>query len=394
MKRIFIIALSIAVAAVAGFGIYYVMSPVNTQRLEYITQENSINTNGFIIRDEWVMYTRSAGTVYHSAAEGERVAKDSVIGELFYGDVSEDSIKELAVVDNKIKNARADTEIDALTQLDGTGVENNIYERENMIIAAAEDNDILSVSKYKNDINSLRQNGALPDSNAVGELEAQREQIIAGIGVAKEDITANISGVFTTYEDGYESMLTPSDIENYDTAYFESLSQSPQVRKIDDKAEAGGAICKIVNNHVWYVMMDVSADIISERGEGDSVKMRFNNMAGTVVDGTIYHISEEENGRNVVTVKCSTYVENAFSYRLADVDLIFESYNGYKVPVHAIHTDEDGKQKVIGVSNGRQYDCYCNLLFTNTDSGYTIVQSTDDAANKLSQMERIVVGER
>ena len=228
----------------------------------------------------------------------------------------------------------------------------------------------------------------------LSDLEAQREQIIANIGVAKEDITANISGVFTTYEDGYETLLTPADIENYDVAYFESLSQSPKAEKIGGKAEAGGAICKIVNNHVWYVIMDVSKDTLSEREEGDDVKMRFNNMADTVVDGTIYHISEEQNGRNVVTVKCSTYVENALSYRLADVDLIFESYDGYKVPVHAIHTDADGKQKVIGVSNGRQYDCYCDLLFTNTDSGYTIVQSTDDAANKLSQMERIVVGER
>ena len=83
MKKFFIIVLCIAVAAIAGYGIKYVMTPVNSQKIEYITQENSINTNGFIVRDEWVMYSRSAGTVYHSVSEGERVAKDSVIGSLF-----------------------------------------------------------------------------------------------------------------------------------------------------------------------------------------------------------------------------------------------------------------------------------------------------------------------
>ncbi len=46
------------------------------------------------------------GTAYHSVAEGERVSKDSTIGSLFYGDVSDDSIKELTVVDNKIKKTK------------------------------------------------------------------------------------------------------------------------------------------------------------------------------------------------------------------------------------------------------------------------------------------------
>lgn len=394
MKKFFIIVLCIAVAAMAGYGMKYAMTPVNTQKLEYITQENAINTNGFIIRDEWVMYSRSAGTVYHSVSEGERVAKDSIIGSLFYGDVPEDSIKELAVVDNKIKNAETDEREQSVSALDATTVENNIYQRENDIIDAAADNDILSISKYKRDINSLRQNNEISADDSAAEFKNQKEQILNSIGVSKDDIAAQISGVFTTYVDGYETQLVPADIEKYDVSYFESLSQSPQIRKISTKVDAGGEVCKIVNNHMWYVMMDVPADVMNEREEGDSVKLRFNNMADAVVKGTINSISDEQNGRMAVTVKCSTYLENAFSYRLVDVDLIFESYDGYKIPVHAIRTEEDGKQKVIGINGNRQYDCYCDVLFTNTDGGYAIVDSADNAENKLSQMDRILVGER
>lgn len=394
MKKFFIIVLCIAVAAMAGYGMKYAMTPVNTQKLEYITQENAINTNGFIIRDEWVMYSRSAGTVYHSVSEGERVAKDSIIGSLFYGDVPEDSIKELAVVDNKIKNAETDEREQSVSALDATTVENNIYQRENDIIDAAEDNDILSISKYKRDINSLRQNNEISADDSAAEFKNQKEQILNSIGFSKDDIAAQISGVFTTYVDGYETQLVPADIEKYDVSYFESLSQSPQIRKISTKVAAGGEVCKIVNNHMWYVMMDVPADVMNEREEGDSVKLRFNNMADAVVKGTINSISDEQNGRMAVTVKCSTYLENAFSYRLVDVDLIFESYDGYKIPVHAIRTEEDGKQKVIGINGNKQYDCYCDVLFTNTDGGYAIVDSADNAENKLSQMDRILVGER
>ena len=170
-------------------------------------------------------------------------------------------------------------------------MENNIYERENDIIDAAQDNDILSIAKYKKDINSLRQSNQLAADNTEQELENQREQILNSIGVNKEDIYAQISGVFTTYVDGYETELVPNDIENYDVSYFESLSQSPKIQKIDNKINAGGAVCKIVNNHVWYVMMDIPSDTIEGREVGDNVKLRFNNMADAVVKGSINSVS-------------------------------------------------------------------------------------------------------
>lgn len=393
MKKFFIIVLGITIAAMVGYGINYAFSPVKTQKLEYITQENAINTNGFIVRDEWVMYTRSAGTVYHSVSEGSRVSKDSNIGSLFYGDVSEDSIKELKVVDNKIKKAESDESVHSLSDLDATNVESSIYRRENDIIDAAQDNDILSIARYKRDINSLRANNGL-SAGMLAELDAQKTQILETIGVLKEDIYAQISGVFTSYVDGYETSLVPSQAENYDVPYFESLSQSPKVRKISSRVDAGGEVCKIVNNHVWYVMMSIPSDMLEGRNTGDSVKLRFNNMADAVVKGSINSISEEYGGRRVVTVKCPEYLESAFSYRLVDVDLIFESYSGYKIPVHAVRTEDSGKQKVIGINGNRQYDCYCDVLFTDTDGGYAIVDTAEGAENKLSQMSRIVVGER
>lgn len=394
MKRFFVIVLCIAVAAIAGYGIKYALTPVNMQEIEYTTHENSIAAEGYVIREEWVMTTRNAGTFYHSVQDGERVAKDGKIGELFYGDVPEERLQELAVADSRIKNAASNSMNQSGITLDQVNVESNIFSRESDIISAAADNDILSISKYKKDINSLRKNNTLASENTVAELEERREQILREIGVSKEEITAHISGALSTYTDGYESSLALSDMANYSVAYYDSLPKDAKTEKLGDKVDVGDVVCKVINNHRFYIMTAVPTESLEDRSEGEEVKIRFKNMANVIKNGVINSISEDQGGRTLLILQCTDYIENALSYRLADVDVIFESYAGYKIPVSAIRTEEGGRQKVIGVKAGVERDCYFDLVYTDTDGGYAIVRPAESSTYKLSDMDRIVVGER
>lgn len=391
MKKFFVAVLCIAVAAIAGYGIKYALTPVNTQKIEYTTHETAVETKGYIVLDEWLMISRSAGTFYHSAQEGGRVAKDSVIGELFYGEVSDDSLRELAAVDERLKHAPDGS---VTEELDSSDIENSIYRRENDIIEATGDNDILAISKYKQDINSLRKDNRLSSEGESEELSAERESILGSIGLSKEQITAQMSGVLTLYTDGYEDLLRLSDMGNYTVDYLDTLPDETATEKISSVVDVGDPVCRVVNNHMFYVMMAVPTDETENCEVGGSVTLRFKNMAGETREGIIQSVSEDQGGRRLIVVQCPDYLENAFSYRVADVDLIFASYTGYKVPVQAIRTDEDGKQKVIGVHNNVERDCYFDLVYTYTDGGYAIVRSSEDSEYKLSDMDRIVVGER
>ena len=391
MKKFFVAVLCIAVAAIAGYGIKYALTPVNTQKIEYITHEDTVNTKGYIVLDEWLMLSRSAGTFYHSAQEGGRVAKDSVIGELFYGDVSEDQLRELTAVDERLKHA---SDGSVTEELDSSDTENSIYRRENDIIEASGDNDITAISKYKQDINSLRKDNRLSSEGEKEELSAERESILGSIGLSKEQITAQMSGVLTLYTDGFEELLRLSDMENYTVEYLDTLPTETTTQKISSSVDVGDPVCRVVNNHMFYVMMAVPTDKIEGCEVGGSVTLRFNNMAGETREGTIRSVSGDTDGRTLMVVVCPDYLENAFSYRIADVDLIFASYSGYKIPVQAIRTEEDGRQKVIGIKNNVERDCYFDLVYTYTDGGYAIVRSSEDSRYKIEDMDRIVVGER
>ncbi|MBR0028194.1 MAG: hypothetical protein IJP58_06075 [Clostridia bacterium] len=80
MKKFFVTVLCIAVAAIAGYGIKYALTPVNTQEIEYTTHENSVSGEGYVIREEWLMTARNEGTFYHAINDGDRIKKDGKIG--------------------------------------------------------------------------------------------------------------------------------------------------------------------------------------------------------------------------------------------------------------------------------------------------------------------------
>jgi putative membrane fusion protein len=392
MKKFFVTVFIIAVAAMAGYGIKYVMTPVDTVDAVVTDEEKSISAKGVIVREEHVFYASIDGTVYNNVTEGTRVAKDSLIGTVYGGDIDSDVLKELHNLDKKIEK---ETEQGESYASDYISVENEIATRTTKILTAARENDIASIVEYKDDINSLRRGEDITRVDRLSELKNQKGELEKSIGANKSEIYTDISGVFTTYLDGLETQLNPDSVEGYTAEYIQNLAVKKHEDKSNTSVNAGDAVCKIVNNHVWYVLLPVSSDKLSKIEENTSVSVRFKNMANEKINGVISYIGDsDENGMSVVMVKCPVYFENAFSYREADVDLIFEDYTGYKVPIQAIYTDENGNYSVIGEIGKTQYKCACDILYTDTENSFVIIDSTSDAENKLSRMDRIVVGER
>ena len=151
-----------------------------------------------------------------------------------------------------------------------------------------------------------------------------------------------------------------------------------------------------MNNHVWYVL-GISDETNKELcAEGKSVYVRFPGITSIEVKGSVTYTSEpDDNGEYIFLIKIPSYLETAFSYRQARVELIFEKYEGYKIPLDAIHTKKGLNEYYVNAMKGsEQHECDCDILFTDNENEYAIIQSTETAKNRLSSMERLVVGER
>ena len=396
MKKIFIIIICAIAAVIFGYGVHRAVAPVSSQELERATHEHSVPASGYIVRDEIAYYADRAGRLYNNVAVGARVAKDSLIYTIYDTSVDASVISELNTLDRRIGEIKAAKDA-AGYNTDSISVESEIASRTAQIIGAARENDVRSIAQYKKDINNLRQTGSVMSTeDEIQELENSKMSIESQIDGSRSERYAENSGVFTTYYDGFEDYLNAGLMKEYTVEYIESLGGAKPQESSYDTVEEGDFVCGVINNHTWSVLLIVEESRINGYKAGNTVTVRFNNIAGEEREGKIAYISSEEqnkDGRCFVLIECSDYFEGAYSYRSVDADIIFERYSGYRVPAQAVRSDGQ-KQIVIGIADNQQYPCEIEVLYSNPDEGYVIVDSVEGADNTLSSMSRILVGER
>ena len=396
MKKAFTIIICVMAAVVFAYGVHRAVAPVSSQELTRASHEHSTSARGYIVRDETAYYADRDGRLYTNVTVGSRVARDSLIYTIY--DISVDSsvISELNTLDRRIAEIKA-TEAAAGYNNSSISVESEIASRTAQIIGAARENDVISIAQYKKDIKSLRQNGSVVSTEEeLWGLEDRKMSLESQLGGSRSGRYAENSGVFTTYYDGLEDVLSADRIEEYTVEYIESLGNAKPQESRYDTVEAGDFVCSVVNNHTWGVLLVVDESRLNGYSAGDTVTVRFNNIAGEERKGKIIYISSEEqnkDGRCFVLIECSDYFEGAYSYRSVDADIVFERYSGYSVPAQAVRSDGQ-KQIVIGIADNQQYPCEIEVLYSNADEGYVIVDSVEGADHVLSSMNRILVGER
>ena len=397
MKKFFTIVMSLAVLVIAVYGIAYLVLPMNSIVLEEYVHEVGITCNdAYIVRDESVYYSTAAGTVYNTTQEGERVSNGAVISNTFAGNVDSSYFQRLRTIDSKINRLKKQNAGSGLYTVDDVSVENEISNKMNAVVSLADSNSVEQIHENKEDINELRAGREISAGNRIEALENERRSAEASIPARKSETIADRSGIFSSYVDGLEAVLVPDRAEDYSPSYIKSLSSQPLRNANGSAVVVGDPVCKVMNNHDWYVLGISNLDY-KELCEVDrSVYVRFTDISTNTVKGTITYISEpDENGDYIFLVKVPSYLEIAFAYRKARADIIFEKYEGYKIPIDAVHTGSEINTYYVNAMKGSEtYKCDCEVLYTDMAEGYSIIQSTEDAGNKLSAMERLVIGER
>ena len=369
-------------------------NPVETQTAILETYENKIDTSGYIVRSEQVYNAPVSGMVYHYIQEGTRVGKGRVLSTVYTGDVSEATLQELNSINQKIAELENEGEPTSY-MAGGNNSQEDIENIKNNIISAKTSRKIEKIATYKAFINAIITGDAKnAGATSLEELLAKKNEIEASLRSSKNDLYSQISGVFSKNVDSLEGMLTPKNILTYKVADYDGIKDAAKEYKTS--TNLGQPVCKVVNNHEWYVLTTVNREDLGELKVGKTVRVRFGYLPGVTAKGKVEYISQEDNtsDRLVVVIKFEEYREGVYSLRFSDMEIILESYEGYRIPVSAIRVTEDGKKGVLVKRAGTQVLKPCNVVYSDTVRQTVIITPVSGSKNLLREYDSIVIGEK
>lgn len=210
-------------------------------------------------------------------------------------------------------------------------------------------------------------------------LQAELRQLQTSVG-SDSSITAPASGLFTTVTDGFEA-LTRDDLTELTPAGVTALGDRRT-------AVADNVIGKLVTSKKWYfaaVMQEADAARLSA---GGSATLDFGRHYSGSVPATVIRISEPENGEVAVVFACNTALADTLAMREATAEVVYTEYTGIRVPLKAIHLDEDGNAYVYVITAGQLESKPVEIIYQTGD--YCLV-ARGTQSNALRAGNEIIV---
>ena len=337
----------------------YFSDPYSTSVAYAFTGEKAVTVSGYVVRDEEAL-EGGGSLVYSSRGEGERVSKGGAAA-LIYPDAQAlsdaNTLRELTSQLDQLlyarslsggsrASARLDDEIAAaLSAFRGAAADGNLT-------AAGESGQALRTAVLRRSY-AFSGSGDLEASIASLQERINTLQASAEAGVTR--ISAPDAGLFSGLVDGYESTMNLENIMELTPSGFRDIAPSGST----------DGVGKIVYGDEWAFVTLMRSEDVKGMKEGDSITIRFQKGLDRDMTMEAAHISEAEDGRRVVVFRSEKYLHLTTLLRHQNAQVIFESYDGVRVPRGAVRvdaqtvTDEDGQPVLDSQGNPKTRSVTC-----------------------------------
>lgn len=358
--KLMLAALCLTVLVYFGVNIAaYFSDPYTTTVAYSFVGENAVTVSGYAVRDEEVL--EGEGTlVYSSQGEGERVSKGGTVALIYPTSQSLDDANTLRELTDQLEQlqyarslaagsratARLDEEIAGyLVDFRGSLAGGNIT-------AAAESGQNLRGSILQR---GYAFSGAGDLDASIASLQDQITSLTASAETDVTRVTAPKGGLFSGLVDGYETVLNLENILEMDPSAYRAIAPSP------DTASVG----KMIYGDTWSFVTLMQSDDLKGIAEGDTLTVRFQNGLDRDMEMKIKYISADEGGRRVVVFTSNKYLQLATLLRHQNAQVIFDSYDGIRVPRSSVRvdtqevTDENGLPVMDSQGNPKKQSVTC-----------------------------------
>lgn len=378
--------LLLAVLTYLGLNIYdAVANPFKTAYAVRFESYDYETVSGLVVRDETVVtYDRTVVNITRS--EGEKVGKGQTLAVVYQSSDAETRQEELDKLESRLSllssAVSASGSVTAVSQLDERIISSILDV--NSAVATRSLKDISDQSDRLKNLVFTREHSYSDTSELqeeIADIQSRIDQLQALSQSETTAISAPVAGLYSAYVDGYESALTP---ELLDQATVSTLEEA-QNAKTSSPANIG----KLISGSRWYYLTVMEADLAYSLGS--SITVRLTQDSDYTFDMDVERIGPNESGRCAVVLSCDRHMSELTMYRQLELDVIFESYTGLRVPKKAIKMDEDGGVFVYVMEGINIKQKYVDII-SETGSFYVVIEDRSSTSNLWSGDEVVVSG--
>ena len=228
----------------------------------------------------------------------------------------------------------------------------------------------------------MDENGLQAIEAEISAVEAEIASLRSQLGGSVATIRAAKAGYFSGTTDGFESVLTPKNMT--------AMSVS-DVANLEAGAKTAGAIGKIISGDTWYYLAAVPMEHLKGLSVGQTVTVTFAQALSGSISMDVFAVGQEENGKAVLILECSHYLQDMTLARQQSADIAFTSLRGLRLPKEAVHVKEDGSVGVYVLESTRANWKPVEILLDNGET-YLVALDKSSTQNLWPGDEVIVSG--
>lgn len=315
---------------------------IETVRNQLVTVQETITLDAYIIRDETVLYSSVSGGISCLYGDGEKVAANTIVANIYSGSDSSQIRKEIMSIDEKITLLENSNVSDNILISDTKAIDNQLSDLFYTIRSKVESNELQYALRKTDEFLTLLNKRQVVvktiDSfdSRINELNSEKLSLSSKLNNVSATVKTNNSGYFYSEIDGYEEIFSSDKIDEMTLEDFYDMINTDSDSALYSN-EKGYSVGKIVNDFYWYAACEITKEQLRGFNEGDRYDVIFPYNNDTVLTMELYRVISRTDSDSAVLILRSNRLESGFNFlRCQTISIVEKEYTGYKVPVSAV----------------------------------------------------------
>ena len=385
-----LIAVAVALCVIGSYVIYQAVlfskAEIETQFALNETVYKTINTTGFVVRDEHFITNDVKGTTVSFAENGERVARGDTVSMVFAS--SDDAVSYLKISEIE-KSIEHYEELSGQANLQTLNISTLDEKIDNELIDFLESRETYNYNKAIECANTYR-DSLTGKQIAIGEELDFTEELadlkneltqLQSVKYTYTEIKSDTPGYFISGADGFEKTIDFTKIDDLTAEKVEKAIKSKPSTVSED------IVGRVVESFKWYIVCSVDTDDTVNLSYSKQVYINFPYQGIEKLPVTLYKIGDRTGDKTLLILSCDLMNDSLADLRVEDVQIITEEYEGYKIPNSAIRT-VDGVKGVY-VVRGNLLGFRKIHIVHSTDT-FTLVNNPEGESDYIKLYDKVV----